>query len=181
MVNIQQIAFAALFRKPHYLFIALVLLVGVHQVRAQGINITEFHNGSLTWSGAALGTTCQVQRAVSLVGNQWTNSQSVVVTNNSMTTVVSMFSTSNASVFYRIFGTPAPRISLEYNSGAPGGQNIVSGYGYKAGEYVYFYYGGSYVGYGTAAANDTARRFSRRRITTRTGHTASPASARRVG
>jgi len=136
-----------------FFFIELLSLVGAYELRAQEISISALQHGLLTWSGAALGTTCQIQQAHSLVGNHWTNFQSVLVTNDLMTTAVSISSAANASVFYRVFGRPAPLVSLKYASGAPGSANTIYAYGYQAGEYVYFYYGGAYIGYGLADAN----------------------------
>ncbi len=143
--------------KSYAFFIALVLLAGVPRTRAQQIEITGFRNGVLMWSGAALGATCRVQQADSLTGNNWTDFQLVLVTNNSMSMVVPMVSGSSSTLFYRVVGVAAPRISLTSTSGAPGSADIVSGQGYQAGESVTVTYNGAVV---ASSAANSAENFS---------------------
>jgi hypothetical protein len=166
--------------KFYALFIALALAIGVPRTRAQQIEITGFRNGMLVWSGAALGATCRVQQADSLTGNNWTDFQFVPVTNNSMSTVVPMVSGSGSTLFYRIVGIAAPRISLTSTSGAPGSADIVSGQGYQAGEPVTVTYNGAVVASGTATAPKTSPCLSPSRPTTRSGPILSPSPAKRA-
>jgi hypothetical protein len=126
------------------IFIILVLLFGILHSPAQQINLTASH-GSLSWSGAALNTTCQVQRAYSLLGNNWTNLQSIKVTNSTMTTIVSMVSTSSPAVFYRIMGIPAPAIHLTPTSGPPSTSVTAQVFDFQSGEQVKIYYAGAFV------------------------------------
>ncbi len=44
------------------------------------------------------------------------------------------------------FNQNAALVSVANASGAPGSANTAYAYGYQVGEYVYFYYGGGYVG-----------------------------------
>ena len=51
------------------------------------------------------------------------------------------------------FNQNAALVTLLHTTGTPGSANTAYAYGYAAGKYMYFYYNGSYVGYGITASN----------------------------
>jgi hypothetical protein len=129
-------------RSAFRVFIAVALLASIHPTTAQQITITATPDGSLSWLGAALGTTSQVQQAYSLTGNTWSNLFSIKVTNNAMNVVVPTVSTSSPSLFYRVAGIPAPipLLILTPDSGPPGTRVNVQLSGFPAKAFIGIHY-----------------------------------------